>query len=337
MPDPKVPKAPAKPSGSPQGGGKAAGGIKGGLTRKVGPLPVWGWAAVAGGAFVVWTFMRGGGSGEGAIADGALGVGMGGPGGGGAGGGGYGGSGSGGGSGGAGGVGDAVGDATSQLPPGPTGTGAGAALDWVQDAASKYLPGSDQAAALADPTKVYTPAEITDAAGNVIGGNIVETTGAAGTAFTPNSARAWWDAWFANPFDLSKIAPAQLPGSLVLSPAELAQAQAINDAGNLPAPPAGYDPNIYVAAGFTDVFDMYPNILNPQYGASGSPPAITSLPIGNITPIPAPSPTPAPADYSDEIATLRRYITNLNTGEVTQADRDKIALYQQRIETYSAR
>jgi len=331
--EPKGP--PAKPPTAPQGGAKAAGGIKGGLTRKVGPLPVWGWAAVAGGAFVAWTFLRGGSSGEDQGAYGVAGLGSLAGGGGGA--GGYGGSGADGGSGGALGVGDTAGDVAAQLPPGPTGTGAGAAVQWAQDAASKYLPGSDQAAALADPNAVYAPAEIKDAAGNVLGGNIVETTGAADTAWTPNTARAFWDRWIANPFDLSKIAPAQLPGSLVLSPAELAQVQAINDAGNLPAAPAGFDPNIYVASGFTDVFDMYPNILNPQYSASGSPPAITSLPIGNITPIPAPSPTPAPVNYSGAIADLKQYIVNLNTGTVTQADRDKIALYEARIKEYEAR
>ncbi len=40
--------------------GSAGSGIKGGLTRKVGPLPVWGWAAIVGGGFVAYTFLRGG-------------------------------------------------------------------------------------------------------------------------------------------------------------------------------------------------------------------------------------------------------------------------------------
>jgi len=38
----------------------AAGGVKGALTKRIGPLPVWGWAAVAlVGAFVVVPFLRG--------------------------------------------------------------------------------------------------------------------------------------------------------------------------------------------------------------------------------------------------------------------------------------
>lgn len=47
--------------------------------------------------------------------------------------------------------------------------------------------------------------------------------------WTPNSARAWWDKWFAAPYPLSNIPPADLPGSLVLTDEEVKKAQAIND------------------------------------------------------------------------------------------------------------
>lgn len=49
------------PSGAePSGGG--GGGIKAALTRKIGPLPAWGWAVVIGGAGLGYKLLRGGGT-----------------------------------------------------------------------------------------------------------------------------------------------------------------------------------------------------------------------------------------------------------------------------------
>ncbi len=88
-------------------------------------------------------------------------------------------------------------------------------------------PGSPQAAALASPDQPYVAA-----------GECVQ--------FTPNSARAWWSAWFAAPYDLSAIEPCKLPGSLVLTADQYVAAVAINNAfartraaaaAVIPAPP----------------------------------------------------------------------------------------------------
>ena len=46
--------------------------------------------------------------------------------------------------------------------------------------------------------------------------------------WTPATARAWWDNWFANPFPLTGINPQALPGTLVLTPDEIARARIIN-------------------------------------------------------------------------------------------------------------
>ncbi len=71
---------------------------------------------------------------------------------------------------------------------------------------------------------VYNPPVVRSAAGEILGLN-------PGTQFTPMTARAWWDAYFANPYDLSSPAmSASLPGSLVLTSEEKAQARAISAA-----------------------------------------------------------------------------------------------------------
>lgn len=348
MPEPKGPpaKAPAKPPGKAPAGGKAAGGIKGGLTRKVGPLPVWGWAAIAGGAFVAWTFLRGGSAGAGDPgAGGALGVGMGGPSGGGGGGGG---SGSGGGSGGAGGVGDAVDDVASQLPPAlaPGGNSSGpvntpsfipgtADLETTQ----AYQAMNEARAALiaaADPNSSY--ADINRQLVERFGGDIYEGQGPEENLTVQQ---------------YSEMVLGQYPGQ---TPDLLTNVNAAYDRPAwyqylLSVGPEGY---VGVNSGVRDDAEYYRNLaiakINAEtaqaglpegsYGypsASGSPPSITSLPIGNIVPIAAPSTAPAPVDYSSHISTLQGYIANLQTGTVTQADRDKIALYQQRIADYSSR
>lgn len=51
------------PAPQPSGGG--GGGIGAAFTRKLGPLPVWAWAVVIGGAGLGWRLMRGGGGGGG--------------------------------------------------------------------------------------------------------------------------------------------------------------------------------------------------------------------------------------------------------------------------------
>lgn len=73
------------------------------------------------------------------------------------------------------------------------------------------------------PDEIYNPPVIFDEAGVPIGYN-------PGKQYTPNTARAWWDKWFANPYDLSKINSADLPGSLVLTQEERERARAINNA-----------------------------------------------------------------------------------------------------------
>lgn len=337
---------PAKAPVKAATGGKAAGGVKGGLTRKVGPLPVWGWAAVAGGAFVVWTFLRPSG-GEGApLTDGALGVGLGGPGGGGS--GGYGGSGAGGGSGGAGGVADAVDDVASQLPPAlaPGGSSSGTVntpsfIPGTADLETTQLYQAVNEArnaliASADPNSAY--ADINRQLVDRFGGYIYEGQGPEENLTVQQ---------------YSELVLGQYPGQ---TPDLLTNVNAAYDRPAwyqylLSIGPEGY---VGVNSGIRDDAEYYRNLaiakINAEtsqaglpegiYGypsASGSPPAITSLPIGNIVPIAAPSTAPAPVDYSKAISTLQGYIANLNTGTVTQADRDKIALYQARIADYSSR
>lgn len=69
--------------------------------------------------------------------------------------------------------------------------------------------------------------------------------------FSPNSARAWWAEWFANPFDMRLVDPAALPGSLVLSAEQGARAVAQNKKTNPPPPrtcagvPCPPNPNLY--------------------------------------------------------------------------------------------
>lgn len=197
-------------------------------------------------------------------------------------------------------------------PPAYSGGSSGASFS---EAASKYPAGSPQAAALSSPEAVYLPPIVTDSSGAVIGRNISEVAPGTEIAFTPNSARSWWDAWFANPYDLSKVAPEQLPGSLVLTPTELARAQAINNAGGLPPPPAGYTPTIYEAAGYRDVFEMYPNILNPgsvtypqpnQPAPAAVAPAPAPAPAPRPVSAPPPAPAPTPPPTASQLAAIRQ-------------------------------
>lgn len=96
-------------------------------------------------------------------------------------------------------------------------------------------PGSPQANALANPDKSYMgPDECVQ--------------------FTPNSARAWWTAWFAQPYDMLALKPCELPGSLVLTADQYDAAVAINE--NLArvaraAPPAPLMTTVVAPAGPT--------------------------------------------------------------------------------------
>jgi hypothetical protein len=119
-------------------------------------------------------------------------------------------------------------------------------------------PDTGQRAALAAPDTPYM------LAGQ--GGNLV--------SFTPNQARAWWAGWLAAPFDLLKVAPGALPGSLVLEPDQLLRVQAINNASTrgtapLPAPPAS-------VAGFALPVNQNTQLLTAanNYGSSFAPPAL---------------------------------------------------------------
>jgi hypothetical protein len=159
----------------------------------------------------------------------------------------------------------------------------------------RYPVDSPQANALANPDAPYM---LVDG----LNGNLV--------SFTPTSARAWWDAWIAHPFDLTKVAPGALPGSLVLTLTELRQVQAINNAGGLPPPPAWEPPNPYTV------------------GLAAATPAATS----------AASPTSSTRVPATTLATLRRYISNLSAAKhPTAAQRQELAIYRARLADYISR
>lgn len=71
--------------------------------------------------------------------------------------------------------------------------------------------------------------------------------------------------------------------------------------------------------------------------ASYTPPSFSTAPITSGGGTAAPSVAATPVNYSAAIKTLQGYIANLQTGTVTTADREKIALYQARIADYSSR
>lgn len=281
MPD--KPNIPAKPTGKPDAG-KAAGGVKGKLTQKVGPLPVWGWAAIGAGGLIAWSFLRGGGSAEsgeyGVAGLGSL-------------------AGGGGGSGGSGGGSGSVvplpevelPEVTApEVPPLSTTNGT-----------PTFVPGTDTIDAIAEQVQ----AEYQD------------------SGYTPPTTAV-------GPFPSVDAYPAGNIGSpqQLLDALKTAAASGIGQISF--TGPSGVTE--YMASNPLTIQNVEQNIL-----ASGAPPTITSQPIGTVSPISAPSPTSPPVDYSKAISTLEGYITNLQTGDVTQADRDKIALYQARIREYSSR
>lgn len=307
-------------------------GLAEAATRKVGPLPAWGWGAVVVGGYVAYRVVRGGGSpttAAGVPSVGAVGDAGGASGGGGAGGGGVdtsalqaavdalttkignitipgtggggGGGGTGGGGGGTGGLGGAIND--------PTGTVAAAVSNLIGGStpynASILDPTSPQAQALANPDVPYIAAGIGQAGEQLPG-------------FTPNSAAAWWADWLSHPYDLRLVDPAALPGSLVLSATLADQIKAINMT-TLPPPPAGVplNPNLYPGSSTLQAIQQQIASGNPAYPAfdpaslaiinknapatqpgasSGQPPAISKTPIDTIThPAPSTSNTPLPS------------------------------------------
>lgn len=116
-------------------------------------------------------------------------------------------------------------------------------------------PGTPQYDALASPDAAYIPAGIGQGGESLPG-------------FTPTSARAWWTAWFASPYDLRLVDPAALPGSLVLTEAQAAQAIALSKT-TLPAPPASAPPNPNLYQGSTTLSIIQREIAagNPSYPA----------------------------------------------------------------------
>ena len=119
----------------------------------------------------------------------------------------------------------------SPVPPATATPSAGPSfLPWAAAAAARWDPGSPQALALAQPDVPYLQAGTATGRAN-------------GITFTPAIARRWWDAWFAHPVDIGNVRQALLPGNLVLSPDELAQAQQLMGTGNtLAKAPADYNP-----------------------------------------------------------------------------------------------
>lgn len=119
--------------------------------------------------------------------------------------------------------------------PNPGG-GTSTPITAIVDPANGPSPAGPQAIALSNPNTNYTaPGEV---------------------PWTPNSARAWWNNWFANPSPLTNITPQQLPGSFVLSAAEVQKARLINTAFG-PAPSGAQGQNAGFRPGDTSVNNSY--------------------------------------------------------------------------------
>jgi flagellar basal-body rod protein FlgB len=119
--------------------------------------------------------------------------------------------------------------ASKPAPPGTQAAGAAPTPDYGEAA---YRAAQDAAAAGGgqggfNPWVGLQPGE-TDTDGRLVTAPDEPYTAAGEKVWTPQSARAWWDAWFQNPTNLSGLSPQNLPGSLVLSPEEAALARQIN-------------------------------------------------------------------------------------------------------------
>lgn len=117
---------------------------------------------------------------------------------------------------------------SASLVSGPTSRPTIAGPAWVQEAAARWTPGTPQWNALAHPDWPYR-----------FGGSAYAN--ANGITFTPNIARRWWDAWFADPVDARLVRPGLLPGGLVLSADEIKRIAGLQS-GTLPLAPVDYNP-----------------------------------------------------------------------------------------------
>jgi len=138
--------------------------------------------------------------------------------------------------------------------------------------ASANVDGTPQAAALAMSDEPY----------------ILPGLGQSGVplpGFTPNSARAWWTEYFANPFDMRLVDPAALPGSLVLTAEEGKRAVAIGKTVTRVPPqscagvPCPANPNLYEGSSTLQAIRSMQDAGNPSY-----PP----FPAGTVFPSKAP-------------------------------------------------
>jgi len=171
----------------------------------------------------------------------------------------------------------------------------------------------------ADPTLittgdgVYAPAVVKDSTGAVVG------TNACGIEFTPNLARSWWTAYFADPVDLADVRPGLMPGSLVLSAAEYAAAVTLNARGNtLPDAPRDWNPlTLVVTAGLV--------------GTDG----VAFCPTDSYTrQVPLGVAVASASKYAASITRLRGYIARLTACACNPV---KLALYEARLDVYLSR
>ncbi len=170
-------------------------------------------------------------------------------------------------------------------------TSSGLTDDQAAAAAAKYPAGSIQAETLLTQPGSYEYLPVTPTSGNA-------------AAWSLDAARAWWDRWFANPVSLAGVNPNLLPGSLVLSPAELARARSLQAAGSaLPKVPYDYNPlGLPVDWSIANINASYTNdFATAQPGYSPTPP------------MPAPAPIAIPKPVVDNSARIQTLQTALAT------------------------
>lgn len=108
-------------------------------------------------------------------------------------------------------------------PIGPPSAESLAALGLTPDQVAMILK------TFANPAQnVSLPSGRLDQSGNGPGPNDVISAPGEAVQWTPATARAWWDNWFANPFPLNLVNPQALPGTFVLTPDEQQRARLIN-------------------------------------------------------------------------------------------------------------
>jgi hypothetical protein len=189
-----------------------------------------------------------------------------------------------------------------------------AADEWYNPSAG--VAGTPQQAALAAPDAFYIAPGFGQAGEQLPG-------------FTPNTARAWWDAWFAHPWDLRLADPAALPGSLVLTAEQGARAVALNKTV-LPVPPAGVpkNPNLYAGSPTLTVIQNLQAAGHPSFPPFA--PGVTFGPTG-WTFVTAPV-LAARAPDTGVVARLRHYIAVLSAVRHPSASqRDRLGIYRLRL------